>query len=350
METPFSDTELITIPDIYCPFPSQISPHLEHVQRHTLQWIQDFRLMQKEAALQHYLASNLSRFPCRVYPNATLEELCFIDNWVTWITLVDDWFDDSGLGTRPADMYQLYQHLLAILQDPPLATPQGPLAEALADIWQRADSLTSSAWKRRFAQHHADFFAACRWDAENRAHKRIPDVRAYIENRRNSVANPMSFDLLDLSRHVEFPAEIYESQPFQALLQVANDIVAWHNDVYSLNKELAHGDVSNLVLAVQYAQHCSLQEAMNQVCAMIETETRRFQEMVQHFPTYSAEVDPDIRQYLFDLGKWIRGPLDWYHETLRYVEVEYTERGKASSYLEQILPFRELGDISSPTP
>ena len=66
--------------------------------------------------------------------------------------------------------------------------------------------------------------------------------------------------------------------------------------------------------------------------------------MVQHFPIYSAEVDSDIRQYLFDLGKWIRGPLDWYHETLRY---EYTERGKAN-YLEEILPFRELRDTSNP--
>src|SRR5205807_4442749 len=104
--------------------------------------------------------------------------------------------------------------------------------------------------------------------------KRVPDVHTYIKNRRNSVANPISFDMFDVSQHVEFPAEIYESQPFQAVLESANDIVAWINDVYSLKKELAHGDVCNLVVAVQYAQHCSLQEAVNQVSAMIETETR----------------------------------------------------------------------------
>jgi hypothetical protein len=203
--------------------------------------------------------------------------------------------------------------------------------------------LATSAWKRRFARHHADYFAACRWDAENRAHKRVPDVRAYIENRRNSVANPISFDMFDLSQHIEFPVGIRESPPFQAILQAANDIVAWTNDVYSLRKELAHGDINNLVLAVQNAQHCSLQEAINQVCVMIETKTRHFQEMVQHFPSYSAELDPEIRRYLFDLGKWIRGPLDWYHKNLRYVDVEYTELGKASSYLEEeILPFRVL--------
>ncbi len=341
MRTPFSDVESIMIPDIYCPFPLHISSHLERVRRHTLQWIQNFRLIQKETALQHYLASDLSGFSCSVYPNASLEELYFIDNWVTWISLIDDWFDDSGLGTEPANMHQVYQHLLAVLQDPPLVTPQGPLAEALSDIWRRADDLALPAWKRRFARHHADFFVACRWDAENRVHKRVPDVHAYIKNRRDSVANPMSFDLFDLSWHSEFPTEIYESRPFQTILQVANDIVAWQNDVYSLKKELAHGDVSNLVLAVQYAQHCSLQEAVNQVCVMVEKETRRFQELVRNFPTYSAEVDPDMHQYLFDLGKWIRGALDWYQKTLRYVEVEYTERGKASSYLEEILPFRE---------
>ena len=267
-----------------------------------------------------------------------------MDNWAHWVALIDDWFDDSGLRTRPTDIYQVYQYLLTILQDPPLVTPQGSLAEALCDIWQRADSFASPAWKRRFAQHHADFFAACRWDAEHRARKRVPDVDAYIKNRRDAVANPMSFDVFYLSEHIEIPAEIYESQPLQAILQAANNIVAWTNDLYSLRKELALGDFCNLVLAVQYAQHCSLQEAVNHVCAMLETETRHFQEMVQNFPKYSAEVDSDVCQYLFDLGKWIRGSLDWHHGTARYVEVEYTERGKASSYLEEILPFRRPHD------
>jgi Terpene synthase family 2, C-terminal metal binding len=341
MQTPFSDIESLMIPDIYCPFPSQISPYLEQVREHTLEWVQRFRLIQREIARQYFLAIDISCFSCRVYPMASLEELFFINDWVGWITLFDDRFDDSGLSARPDYMYQVHQHLLALLQDPPLVTPQGPVAEALSDVWQRADCLTSSTWKRRFAQHHADYFAACRWDAENRALQRVPDVHAYIENRRNSVANTISFDMFDLSEHIEFPTEVYESQPFQAVLQAANNIVAWHNDVYSLRKELAHGDICNLVVAVRHAQRCSLQEAVNQVCTMIEMETRRFQVLVQDFPAYSAELDPEIRRYLFDLGKWIRGPLDWYQETLRYVEVEYTERGKASSYLEEILPFPE---------
>jgi 5-epi-alpha-selinene synthase len=342
MQTPFSDVESITIPDISCPLPSQISLYLEHARRHTREWVQCFHLIQKETALHYYLAADFSGFSCRVYPMARPEELFFINDWVSWIALFDDWFDDSRLGARPECMSHIHQHLLAILQDAPLVTPLGPVAEALSDIWQRADNLTSSGWKRRFAQHHADYFAACRWDAEHRARNQVPDVDAYIENRRNSVANTISLDMFDLSEHVEFPAEIYGSQRFQAILRAANNIVAWTNDVYSLKKELAHGEICNLVVAVQYARHCSLQEAVNRVCAMIETETRCFQEMVQNFPAYSAEVDPGICQYLFDLGKWIRGPLDWYHETLRYVEVEYTERGKASSYLEGILPFREL--------
>jgi 5-epi-alpha-selinene synthase len=339
--------EPFMIPDIYCPFPSQISPYLEQVRSYTLEWVQRFHLVQQETVLQHYLAADLSQFSCRVYPNANVEELCFIDNWVSWITQFDDWFDDSGLGMRPGYIYRIHQHLLAILQDPPLAIPQGPIAEALSDIWQRADTLASSAWKRRFAQHHADYFAACRWDAENRVRKHVPDVQAYIENRRNSVANTISFDMFDLSEHIDFSAKIDEDESFQAILRAANNIVAWINDVYSLKKELAHGDVCNLVVAVQYAQHCSLQDAVNHVCAMVEAETRSFQAMVQDFPTYSPEFDHSIRQYLFDLGKWIRGPLDWYHRTLRYVDVEYTEQGKASSYLEEILPFSELWDASN---
>src|SRR5689334_24724142 len=109
------------------------------------------------------------------------------------------------------------------------------------------------------------------------------------------------------------------------------------NDMYGLQKELAHGDTKTLVMVVQQAQNCSLQEAMDRACVMLETEMRRFEQLAQSLPRCSpAEVNRDIRQYLVDVGTWIRGHLEWERRSLRYSEVEYTELGKSSSYLEEI--------------
>ena len=82
-QIPFEDGELLKIPDIPCPFPSQISPHLEQVRRHTLEWVQRFHLVQKKNALQNYLAANFAGFSCRVYSMGKLEELIFINDWVS---------------------------------------------------------------------------------------------------------------------------------------------------------------------------------------------------------------------------------------------------------------------------
>lgn len=323
-----------TLPEISCPFPSQMSPYREQAREHSLHWAQDFHLLQKETALQHYRAVDLAGITCRIYYRANLQEILFITDWVTWLAVCDDWFDDSELSKQPEEMSQVQLHLLDVLHDFPLTPPEGPLAEALSDIWCRADSLASPAWKKRFAQHHADYFAGCRWEAEHRANQQVPDLRDYIENRLQSAATPLSYDLFDLTRHFQFPAEILEDPLFQDAVQAADHLVTWINDVYSFKKEQAHGDICNLIIVVRHAHHCSLQEAIDQVSAMIEREMLRFQEIISLFPSYSPDVDPLLHQYFSDLGTRIRGPLDWYQETRRY-----SEQSMVSTYLGEALPF-----------
>jgi 5-epi-alpha-selinene synthase len=337
--------ERFVIPDIFCPFPSQVSPYLEQVRQQAQEWIQEFRLIKGEIALRYYLTADFPLLTCRAHPRAGLEELFLCCNWYTWVFVFDDQFDDGVAGRQPESMRVIYDHMLALLQDPASATPQGPAAESLANIWQRARRLMpSSVWQRRFIQHHADFFAACCRDAENRVNGHMLDLWDYIANRRNGGANPIVCDLIELAGHIQIPDVISENQVFKALLRAAHDSMGWTNDVYGLQKELAHGDTNNLVMVVQQAHNCSLQEAMDRACVMLETEMRRFEQLAQSLPTCSpAEVDRDIRQYLVDVGSWIRGHLEWERMSLRYSEVEYTELGKSSSYLEEILPSVEVG-------
>jgi hypothetical protein len=192
------------------------------------------------------------------------------------------------------------------------------MAAALSDIWQRAKQWTSITWQRRFAHHHAEYFASQRQEAANRLHQRIPDVQAHIINRRSSSFSTASMDLIELVHHMEIPVEVYDSQPFQALLNSMYDLVGWTNDVYSLPKELARGEVNNLVVAVQNEGQCSLQDAINRVCDMINRETQRFEKLIQSLPPYPAEVDRMVRTYLVDVSHYIRTALDYERAGSRY--------------------------------
>src|SRR5436309_1164054 len=126
------------IPDIYCPFPSLISPYLKQVQTHAQQWLNAIGLVPQGMAPHPFLTSDVPWMACSIYPRAGLEELSLCCDWYNWGFTYDDQCDNSGLGTRSHDLSQRHVHLLAVFQDSPLASLREPMAAALSDIWQRA--------------------------------------------------------------------------------------------------------------------------------------------------------------------------------------------------------------------
>jgi 5-epi-alpha-selinene synthase len=311
------------IPDIYCPFPSLISPHLEQVQAHAQEWINAIGLVPQGTAQSSFLTYEVPWMICGVYPDAGLEELFLCSDWYSWGFTYDDLCDNSGPDTHELDLIQA--HLLAVFQASPPASVQeaiaptaSPLVTALSDIWQQARQQTSTTWQRRFAYHHVEYFASLQQEAANRLHQQIPNVQAYIANRRLTAASTVCLDLIELVHHIEIPVEVYESQSFQTILNSVYDIVHWTNDVYSLPKELARGEVNNLVVVVQYEEGGSLQDALNHVCAMINRETLRFRKLVECLPSYSEDVDRVIHTYLVDVGHYIRTALDYERVGSRY--------------------------------
>jgi germacradienol/geosmin synthase len=294
-----------------------ISPLLEQVQKHTHQWVQDFYVFQDGNTLQRYCAMGIPELICRCQPKADLVALCISSDWTSWYISCDDAFELSDSHTRREDMRSVHESLLAVFHGSSPPSPQGPAA-ALADILQRTRSRGSSTWQEHFAQHHREYFAGTSWEAENHVDRRIPDVSTYREKRRDTVVASSYFDLIELAESFEIPVEIYESQPFQAILHTASQIIGWTNDLYSLEPDLARGEIHNLVVVVQHAEGCSLQQAIDLVSSMIKSETQHFQKLVQHFSVSSTEADKDIRPYLEDLGICLRGNLDWGTQSLRY--------------------------------
>jgi 5-epi-alpha-selinene synthase len=322
------------IPEIYCPFLLRTSPHLEAVEAHTLEWAQRFGLLQHDHALEYYRMANFPGLACRVYPEAGQEELFLASDWLFYIFVLDDPFDEGWFDNRPEEMLAFHEHLLAVVRNPPLATPRGPLAEALSDIFRRARCFASSDWLKRFALHHAQYFAAMRWQVANRARKHMPDVQAYLNNRAHAAGVFPVFDWIELVQHGEVPPTVYESQPLQAILRAGVNIIGWTNDVYSAKKDRDCSDVNSLLKAIQREQSSTLQDAVQHVCAMIETETRHLQEMMTNNPVYPANV----RRLVTGVAYWIRGHLDWYRGNERYSDGKFHEVSKEASYIEKIFP------------
>ena len=147
----------------------------------------------------------------------------------------------------------------------------------------------------------------------------------------------LALDYIDLAEHVNLPPEIYESTLVQALLLTINNVVCWQNDIVSVEKEMAHGDFSNLALVLQQAHGCSLQEGIEMANALTTHEIKLFESLSKLAPHALPDYKPELEKYLASMRAWIRGNLDWSLESYRFTDIEPTVEGKEPSYLEAIL-------------
>ena len=336
--------EHFTLPTFYCPFPPAIHPQVAEVHEHTLNWARSHRLLQSGTAIRRFTASRFAWLAARVHAHANFEELALTNDFFTWLFLLDDQFDDSHGGREPERMTTVVARLLNVLgiaraaQVEPL---QGPIASALLDLWERAGPLTTRRWQLRFVEHLRAYLEAYIWETGNRARGETPGVSLYIRKRQDAGAMRQALDYIDLAEHVELPPEVYECTLMQALFLTINNIVCWQNDVVSVEKEMAHGDFSNLVLVLRRAYGYSLQEAAEKANILITGEIMLFEKLSEFAPVALPAYRQEIDVYLASMRAWIRGNLDWSLESARFSEIEPIVDGKDPSYLERLLEDRD---------
>lgn len=327
--------ESFTIPPVYCPFPSAINPHAAEVQEALTQWVQHLGLIQGSAALARFHASKFGYLTARAYPVIGRDELLLLSSWNTWLFCLDDQSDESGFGRAPTTMKAIFDRFMAVLADAP-AADDSPLTRALVDLWARMTARSGPIWRDRFRASVAAYFASQVWEATNRAHGRIPAQDEYIRMRRITGALDTGIVLIDLAAHLTLPAEVRTSPLVTNLCDAANDIVCWTNDLVSLAKEMARGDVHNLVVVLHHQRGGTLQAATNAVAQMIHDRTATYLAQERSVPIYGAAVDANLATYLGVLRSWMRGNFDWGRDSGRYSLVE--ETAGLVSYIEPLLP------------
>ena len=339
----------LIIPDIFCPFPSQMNPHVESAKQQLLEWVHEFGLVQKETARQRFLRADFAAFASCTYPTASREHIALISDWFAWLFLVDHQLDDGVVG-RNLDLARRCMHdLLTVLREDHhpinrsytacavVQSYSSSAVAALADLWQRSLPGMTETWRGRFIRHVESCFAAAYWEAQNRIQGIVPDVPTYITKRRDTGAIYICMDLIEVVEQLRVPVHLYESAIFQDLLDTACNVVCWGNDLYSLEKERELGEYHNLVLVVQHAHNLSEQEAIAGVCDMISSEVERFIALEEQIFTIFPEYAEEIEKYLAGMKSWMRGNLDWSSETQRYYYIEKAILGESSTYLDAIM-------------
>lgn len=311
--------EQFTLPDIYCPFPSAISPHADNVHQHTLDWVRKFGLVSEEKAWRRLQASRFGRLAARAYPLAPQDRLEIVSDWNTWLFVIDDQCDEWGLGKNPQRLSELHGRCLEILSGDEPGVDEVALVHAIHDLRLRIQALMPLAWLMRFTQSVSEYFESTEWEAKNRQDHCWPEIDMYIRMRPYTGGLLTDIDLVELTESISLPLAVRKHPHICEMTGITNNVVCWSNDIISLQKEFKHHDLHNLVLIIDHHEAIGLQAAIDRVNELIEKEVRRFIKLEGSLPRFGAEIDLDVSKFVEVMRAWMRGNLDWSFESGRYL-------------------------------
>ncbi|MEG4572472.1 hypothetical protein QUA56_07195 [Microcoleus sp. N3A4] len=310
----------IKYPDLYCPFPSARNQYADAAGQHTIEWVRFFNFFPDESAYQILCAANFQELAALTHPHASLEALEIFNDFLVWGFIADDQFEEAGTSKQLERLELEHARLVDILKGASLTDSDTPAALTLQDIWQRLHQFLNATPELmlRFARDMEEGLQAVRWEALNHTQGITPNLVTYMKMRALQIGVYAYFDFIQIVDRIALPPEVIELPIVKRLELAANNVFAWANDIFSVEKEIREGQTHNLVLILQHEYQIPFLEAIERAAEIHDAEVRTFIELSAQLPSFGAEVDAELQRYISGLRSWMRGCLDWYLETGRY--------------------------------
>ncbi len=321
------------------PYPARLGAGLDDgVRRRNLDWVQRHGLAVSREAVDWYVSWDIPRLAAYGYPYAEGPALDLCADAMAFFFVFDDQFD-GPLGQAPDRVAAVCQGLIDIVHGEPggpgepgepggsSAGPrdaQSPCTAAFADLWQRSVQGATASWRSRAAQEWEYYFAAHAHEAVNRRRGIPADLDQYLQVRRGIAATGLPISLGERAAGISVPAAALHSPQLRIMREITVDVTLMCNDVYSLEKEEARGDMDNLVLVIEHARRCSREESLAAARREVDQRCARFQHLAGEVPEMCARIGltaPEraaVEAYVQVMTAWMSGYHAWETETLRY--------------------------------
>lgn len=310
--------------DLDIPFPSRISPDASGARQRNLDWARASMLIPDETAQRRYLGWDIANLMSRWIPEATGEGLDVAVDMTVAATILDDHFD-SPLGVRPDEAALVCAEITAIMAPDGPGQPASPLARAFADVWGRLIRGMPRWWRDLTRVHWTESINASLGETRNRMRGARSSRAEYFALRRRSGYVAPMIELAHRALGFTPPEKFLRTRVAETMGTITVDVIDTTNDVYSVEKEEARGDVHNLVFVVERERSCTRAQALGEIGADISDWTGEFQRLTAALPdVYTAIGLTGHERELADrhvqaLRYAMRGHYDWYSRTARYL-------------------------------
>ncbi|MCC5578853.1 hypothetical protein IMZ11_24815 [Microtetraspora sp. AC03309] len=306
----------LRIPALTCPFPSEVNPYVEEVDRDTLAWLAASGMIEGTENLGRYGAARYGWLGARTYPYAARELCQLVTDWCVWLFAFDDAFCESDRAA--AEIARELPLFISVIDDLGDGEHVGNVfARSLLEIKTRIAATGNGDQLDRWRAMTKDYLFAQVWEAANREQDVVPTFDDYIVMRRRTGAMLTVFALIDVAAGSCLTPGEWRHPDVRAITEHANDVVVWDNDLISYAKETAGPNIhNNMVSVLRRHKGCSTQEAMDLIGGMRNDAVAG---MVALKPRLDALGSAGVAAYVRGLEYWISGSVDYSLTSSRYV-------------------------------
>lgn len=309
----------VQIPDLYCPFIPGVHPASARVHAESIAWARSMGLARTEAHVEALNRARVGWLVGRAFPVADhLAALQVASDWTTLFCLIDNHIENIR---GPALSHVYLTGLLKVFRDGGAPLIADPFAKAFRDLRERMIAVGMPNWIERFGEQLERLFKTFVDEAKYRVLEAVPDLKRYRKMREVSVGLYFGFRLGELTDGIEMPLVAREHPIIRNLESRAAYIVGLANDIYTVEKEMARGEVNNMVIVLMHEEGIDFDAALVRAATLHDQETRDFMSQVAALPTFGPEVDAQVRRYVEVLTSMISGHRIWARETSRYESV-----------------------------
>ncbi|MFJ4487046.1 terpene cyclase [Streptomyces longwoodensis] len=322
---------------------AHISPGLDAARRHHLDWVRRTGLAADDRSLAWYVSWDMPRLAALGFPHARGPALDLLADAMGFFFVFDDQFD-GPLGRDPAAADRVCRTLIDIAHGAPPPPGADPCTAAFADIRARSTDGAHPAWTARTAHEWEYYFAAQAHEARGRLRGTPADLATYLEVRRGVAATDLPLSLGERAAGLAVPASAFHSPELRLMRRAAIDVTLMCNDVYSLEKEEARGDMDNLVLVLERARHLTRGRALTAARGEVTRRLRRFDRLAAQVPALCTQLaltereQADVAAYVRVMTAWMSGYHTWQTETHRYRDAPRIVPPSGPGHLDQLLP------------
>ncbi len=303
------------------PFPDLISPHAVALQEITNnQWIDgELKCLLSEKDRERYKRTNTGHISARWWPTTpTLAQLIPLGRFMLWSMYNDDMYEQS----TPEEIRRVQACSIAILKGGMCARDAGiPLGAFLASLREELIAFIPQSSIIRFADKIEEYFDGVEIEALYKKARMFPTpgnqkiirervlmIRAFVEN-------------IEVETGVTLPPEVHMHPVIRQLSRLTCRITGYFNDVQSLLKDEATGDIYlNLVKILEHHLHITKQQALDEVIRIHDKELEEFLLLQHNLPDF-GKWQQDVENYVHHMSLFLTG---WQSvslkETQRYWE------------------------------